>query len=210
MGVDVVLGDVFAVDLPSRSFVLVYADPPYAGCRTQYARRNNSRQWGRNARADFMRDLIARMEGLRAPDGVCAVSMATPELELLPLFPSKRRVFAWTKPSAAPRPGVWPTYSWEPVVAWGRFPGRDEQRAAGRTPLDSLHLSSRVPRTAGHETPKPLAFADWILDLTLGPRTGAVCELFAGTGPLARQSVVRGCTAITVDLHDYISTGVVA
>jgi hypothetical protein len=193
---------VFAADLPLRAHALVYADPPYAGCRFKYARRNNSRQWGRNARADFMRELVARMESLRAEEGVCAISMATPELRLLHLFPSNHRVFAWTKPLAPHRPHVWPTYAWEPVVAWGKFPGREEQRAS-QTPHDWLQLSPKVPRGSGHETPKPDAFAEWVINLTLGPRSGAVLELFAGTAPVARAAALRGLPATAVDIEDY-------
>lgn len=194
--------DVFSAPLTARSFSLVYADPPYAGCRFKYARRNNSRQWGRNARADFMRDLIARMESLRSEDGVCAVSMASPELRLLHLFPSNHRVFPWTKPFAPHRPHVWPTYAWEPVVAWGKFPGRQEQLAS-KPPHDWLNLSPKVPKKGGHETPKPEAFAAWVIELTLGPRSGSVVELFAGTCPVGREAEKRGLEATCVDLDRY-------
>lgn len=197
-----VQGDVFDVELPARQFVLVYADPPYAGCRFKYARRNNSRQWGRNARGDFMRELIARMESLRHENGVCAISMATPELRLLNLFPSNHRVFAWTKPYAPHRPHVWPTYAWEPVVAWGKFPGRDEQKES-KTPHDWLNLSPKVPKKGGHETPKPDAFATWVVELCLGPRIGHVLELFAGTYPICKEANRRNLPAVAVDVDWY-------
>lgn len=199
MSLDFVTGDVFTVALEPASFTLVYADPPYAGCRFKYARQNGSRQWGRNARQDYMRELIARVDYLRSPDGVGAISMSTPELALLHLFPSKRRVFAWTKPHAAFRPGVWPSFAWEPVVAWGRFPNREEQRLAP-TPKDWLNLAARVPKKTGHENPKPPAFADWLLTLTLGPRRGSVCELFSGTAPVARAAALLGMPSVAVDL----------
>jgi hypothetical protein len=186
--------DVFTADLPARNFALVYADPPYAGCRFKYARRNGSRQWGRNARADFMRELISRMEWLRREDGVCAVSMAVPELLLLPLFPSGWRVLAWVKPFAVFRPNVWPAYAWEPVVAWGKFPGRVEQKAS-QTPPDWLQLSPRVPKKTNHETPKPEGFAEWVINQTLGPRRGPTLELFAGTCPVARMAEHLGMEA---------------
>lgn len=195
-------GDVFNVDLPARSFALIYADPPYAGCRFEYAKKNNSRQWGRDSRADFMRELISRMESLRAEDGVCAVSMASPELRLLPLFPSKARVLPWVKPFAVFRPNVWPSFSWEPIVAWGKFPGRAEQLAS-KTPHDWLMLSPRVPKKTNHETPKPEGFAEWVLNVTLGPRRGSVLELFSGTCPVARMAEHIGCESVAVDLDDY-------
>lgn len=207
MSVTVLADDVFSAPLPPRAFGLVYADPPYAGCRFRYARGNGSRQWGRNARADFMRELVARIESLRGPDGVGAVSMGTPELALLPLFPSKRRVFAWVKPYAPNRPGVWPTFAWEPVVAWGKFPSREEQRTARQTPKDWLTLSPCVPRKGGHENPKPLGFAEWLLALTLGPRKGAVLELFAGTGPVVRAASALGLDATAVDLVPMVEAG---
>lgn len=202
MSVRIIEADVFEADLPRKYYALVYADPPYANCRFKYARANNSRQWGRNARADFLRDLIARMEGLRAPDGICALSMATPELELLSLFPSKRRVMAWTKPRGTFRPGVWPSYAWEPLVCWGSFPNREEQRTS-KTPHDWLHLAPKRPKKGGHENPKPDDFGAWVLNVTLGPRVGAVCELYAGMAPIARLAHARGMEAVGVDLKNW-------
>lgn len=192
----------FTVDLPKKSFTLVYADPPYANCRFKYARQNNSRQRGRDARADYLRELVARMESLRAPDGICALSAAVPELRLLYLFPSKARVAAWTKPYAPMRPGVWPCYAWEPVIIWGRFVNREEQRTA-ETPRDWWHHAPQRPKKDGHENPKPPAFGDWILNLTLGPRKGPVCELFAGTAPIGRAAGLRGIPSTCVDLVDW-------
>ena len=195
-------GDVFEVALPARGFDMIYADPPYAGCRFKYARKNGSRQWGRNARADFMRELVARMESLRSERGICAVSMATPELRLLHLFPSNARVFAWVKPFAPFRPHVWPCFAWEPVVAWGKFCGREEQLAS-KTPHDWLQLSPKVPKKTNHETPKPEAFAEWIINTTLGPRRSPVLELFAGTAMLSRVAENLGMEATCVDIDDY-------
>jgi hypothetical protein len=134
---------------------------------------------------------------------MCALSLAMPELRLLTLFPTTARVLAWCKPYAAQRPGVWPTFAWEPLVAWGRFPTREEQRAAPRTPHDWIALSPAVPGAGGHETPKPAAFAEWVLDETLGPRNGPVLELFAGTCPVASAAAARGMDATAVDLDDY-------
>lgn len=196
-------GDVFEVDLPRRHFAMVYADPPYAGCRFKYARKNGSRQWGQNARADFLRELVARMDSLRSESGACAISMASPELRLLHLFPSNARVFAWTKPYTAFRPHVWPCYAWEPVVAWGKLPGRAEQLAS-KTPHDWLSCSPRVPRKTNHETPKPEEFAAWVLNVALGPRPGPVLELFAGTCPVARLAEFLGHDSTAVDLDDYL------
>lgn len=200
----VVTGDVFAVDLPLKHYALVYADPPYAGCRAVYARRNNSRQWGLNPRADFMRELIARMDSLRRPSGVCALSMGSGELKLMHLFPSSVRVCAWVKPTASPRPGIWPTYAWEPLVIWGELPGKE---AEGTPPNDWALFSSARERNINHETPKPLAFAPWLLKTTLGPRRGPVCELFAGSAPVSILATAWGMEADAVDLVDSITEG---
>lgn len=192
--------DVFEVALPERGFSLVYADPPYANCRFKYARQNNSRQWGKDRRTDFVRELIALMERLRAEKGICAISLASTELRLLHLFPTVARTLAWVKPFAPHRPHVWPTYAWEPVIAWGKFPGREEQKAS-KTPHDWLQLSPKVPRGTGHETPKPDAFAEWLINMTLGPRVGTVCELFAGTAPVSRLVADRGMDSVAVDVQ---------
>src|ERR1051326_8073657 len=166
-----VQGDVFTVPLPAHAFDLIYADPPYTNCRFKYARKNSSRQWGKNSRADFLRELIARMDQLRSESGVCALSMATPELRLLPLFPTTARVLAWVKPYSPFRPGVWPCFAWEPLVIWGKLPGRAEQKAS-TTPMDWLQCAPKIPRRSNHETPKPEAFAEWVINMTLGPRRG--------------------------------------
>ena len=38
-----------------------------------------------------------------------------------------------------------------------------------------------------------------------GPRLGRVLELFAGTAPVARAAIARGCLADAVDLVDYLT-----
>lgn len=196
-------GDVFEVDLPRRGFDFIYADPPYAGCRFKYARQNNSRQWGKSARADFLRELIARMDWLRAPEGICGVSMSTGEaLKLGYLFPSNARQVAWVKPFAVFRPHVWPAYAWEPVVLWGKFPGRAEQLQS-KTPPDWFSCSPRVPSKGGHETPKPVEFATWILNQMAGPKRGRFLELFSGTGTVSREAERLGFQATAVDVTDY-------
>ena len=204
-------GDVFHVDLPRHHFVLVYADPPYANCRFKYARRVKSRQWGINTRHEFLRELIARMEELRAPDGVAALSMASPELRLLHLFPTDARVLAWVKNRAQFRPGVWPTFAWEPIVLWGTRPSWrehtiQESGRPGGVPFDWIQLSPNPKGTRRHETQKPPGFGEWIMNVTMGTRTGPVCELFAGTCPVAIAAMARGCEATAVDLEDYGTT----
>jgi len=192
--------DVFGLRL-DRQFDLIYADPPYANCRFKYARQNNSRQWGKDKRADFVRELIAVMDWHRSDEGVCAMSMATPELRLMPLFPTTARVFAWCKPHAPMRPGVWPCYAWEPVIAWGKFPDREQQKT-GKTPMDWVSMAPAVP-DGSHETAKPQAFGDWVCNLTLGPRQGNALELFAGTCPISTAAIARGCKATAVDVERY-------
>jgi hypothetical protein len=131
--------------------------------------------------------------------------MGSGELKLMHLFPSSVRVFAWVKNTAAPRPGIWPTFAWEPLVVWGKLPGKEEQRAVGKTPNDWAQFSSARSADIQHETPKPVAFAEWVISVTLGPRRGRVCELFAGTAPISRSAVPMGMEAIAVDLTDYLS-----
>jgi hypothetical protein len=208
-------GDVFSVRLPERHYDLVYADPPYANCRFKYARGNKSRQWGKDARADYMRELIARMDSLRNGNGICAVSMASTEWRLAPLFPTTARLHFWVKPYAPHRPGVWPTYATELMVSWGRRVDRPEQKYAAKTPFDYLCMSPAVPRGGSeHENPKPEGFGTWMVDQTLGPR---VCiateagyrlktlELFAGTAIVSRESEVLGCDATAVDLKQWFN-----
>lgn len=211
--VNLIQGDVFSVDLPKQSFGLVYADPPYANCRFKYARKEKaSRQWGINARSDYMRELVARMEYLRAPDGAAALSMATPELRLLPLFPSGARVLAWVKEWSQFRPGVWPTFAWEPLIVWGKRASwredggliRSVKRPAG-VPFDWISLNPTSRRgQRKHETQKPDGFGDWVIDVTLGNRKMPVCELFAGTAPISRAADDRGCESICVDFDSYL------
>ena len=90
-------------------------------------------------------------------------------------------------------------------MVWGRFPNREEQRAAEATVKDWVSMSPKVPGKSEHETPKPEAFAQWVLDVSLGPRSGDVCELFAGTAPVARLAHKLGMDSVGVDLVDYVN-----
>lgn len=207
-------GDVFSARIPGR-YDLVYADPPYANCRFKYARGNKSRQWGRNSRADFMRELIARMESLRSGDGMCALSMASTEWRLAPLFPTTARLVFWTKPYAPHRPGVLPTYATELIAIWGRTVNRREQKEAEKTPFDWFSLSPAVPRGGKeHENPKPEGFGEKILERTLGPRVKIASEagfrlktleLFAGTAIVSREFESLGCDATAVDITQWFN-----
>jgi hypothetical protein len=73
---------------------------------------------------------------------------------------------------------------------------------ASETPRDWLELAPQVPKKGGHETPKPEAFAQWVVEVTLGPRRGPVLELFAGTAPVARCAAFLGMESVAVDLED--------
>lgn len=151
------------------------------------------------------------MEELRSPDGAAALSMASPELRLLHLFPSSARVLAWVKNWAQFRPGVWPTFAWEPLVVWGtranwrQHGGIKSSGRPGGVPFDWILLNPNPNRHRPHETPKPDGFGDWVLDVTIGRQAVTVCELFAGTAPISRAAESRGCFSTAVDIEDYVS-----
>jgi len=187
-----VQADVFSLPFTSK-FDLVYADPPYAACRFKYARRVASRQWGRDARADFMRELIAVVERHRGKVG--AISMTSREaLRLGHLFPSDARVLAWVKPYAVMRPGVSPVYAWEPIVVWGELPKPSKEIA---TPKDWYQGAPKRPKKGDHENPKPEQMIAWLLSIT---RPETTLELFAGSAPLSR---LTGGVAVDLEVFPW-------
>jgi hypothetical protein len=70
-------------------------------------------------------------------------------------------------------------------------------------PFDWLSVAPNPAIHDDHETPKPAAFGNYILEVGLGPRSGRVLELFAGTCPVASAAEGLGFDAIAVDLEDW-------
>lgn len=157
-----------------------YADPPYLGMCSAYGHDHgdDGRCW--NDRSTHAA-LIDRLER-DYPAGWC-VSCTSRDLRwLLPLCPDSARVCAWTKTFHAIRPGVYPSYAWEPVILAG---GRRQRVADGMTVRD--WFSSPRAQQRGTFGAKPPAFAAWV-ELLLGARPDdTVVDLFAGSGTCARQ-----------------------
>lgn len=145
-----------------------YADPPYIGQAKRHYRKDP-----RCAEVDH-RDLIERMT--REYDG-WALSLHVPSLkEILGYCPEGIRIGAWVKPFAIFKPGVNPSYSWEPVIFWG---GRKRGRSM---PTVRDFVSANVTLKKGLAGAKPEDFCFWVFEC-LNIRAGDdFTDLFPGTG----------------------------
>lgn len=149
-----------------------YADPPYIG----QAKRHYGNQPDYAGEVDY-RALIAR---LGEYDG-WALSCSSPSLRiLLPLCPDTTRVMAWVKPFASWKPGINPTYAWEPVLVYGgRRLGRFED-----TVRDWVAASITLKR--GLVGVKPDAFCFWLFGVLGMQANDRFDDLFPGSGAVTR------------------------
>lgn len=150
-----------------------YADPPYLGCGSLYAKHHpEALVWDD---PETHRQLIERLSD-EFPDG-WALSASVPSLStLIPMLPGGHRICAWVKPFAVFKPNVGVAYAWEPVIIRG---GRRRTRQQ-RTVRD--WFSCEITLRKGLVGAKPAPVVHWILDLLNVQRGDEVSDLFPGTG----------------------------
>ena len=174
-----------------------YADPPYLGQCLRYGHPHQDGCWNHLATHRGLIDWLIR----DFPDG-WALSLSSPSLrDILPMTPTEARVAAWGKPYASFKPGVRPSYAWEPVIfVGGRNPSRgyvhvvSPEAAAGALHTPQDFCFAPASRGRGLSGAKPELVCRWILDL-LGFRSGEdeIVDIFPGTGVMggvSRQEVM--------------------
>ena len=167
-----------------------YADPPYLGCGSLYAKHHpEALIWDD---PETHRQLVERLCG-DYEDG-WAMSLSTPSLRtILPMCPDDCRVLAWVKPFAVFKPNVGVAYAWEPVIFRG---GRRRSRSQ-RTTRD--WLSHEITLKKGLTGAKPAAFCHWVLDVLNVQAGDQLDDLFPGTGVMGRCVEVRVSGRATLD-----------
>ena len=175
---------------PTATMKFAYADPPYLGCGSLYAKHHpEALIWDD---PETHRRLIERL-GDEYPDG-WVLSTSTPSLViLLPMLPESHRVCAWVKPFAVFKPNVGVAYAWEPVILVG---GRRRTRQQ-RTVRD--WFACEIALKKGLVGAKPASVVHWILDLLNVQRGDDVADLFPGTGIVSRCIEVRVSGRATLD-----------
>lgn len=109
-----------------------YADPPYLGCGAKHYGAQHEDASAYDS-LDAHRELIVRLRD-EYPDG-WALSLHSPSLEDMLILcrevvgPKRVRISPWVKPFASYKPGVNPSFSWEPVIWLG---GRSAKERGGR------------------------------------------------------------------------------
>lgn len=167
---------------------VAYSDPPYLG--------QGKKLYGKHHdQAHIWDDPETHREHIEYlcdafPDG-WAMSLSSPSLRiLLPMCPEDVRVSAWVKPFHIFKPGVNPSYGWEPVIWRG---GRSAKERGGREvptvkdfaitedwlePAVKCNITLRKGLTGS----KPEGFCFWLFDL-LGLRPGdKFVDIFLGSG----------------------------
>jgi hypothetical protein len=147
-----------------------YADPPYPG----QAKKHYADHPDYAGEVDHA-ELIGRL-GAEYPDGWALSTHVRALRDLLPKCPDGVRVLAWVKPFCAWKRGVFPAYTWEPIILCG---GRSRYGEV-QTPRD--HLSEPITLKRGVAGAKPEAFCHWLFDC-LGVIEGdELDDLFPGSG----------------------------
>lgn len=159
-----------------------YADPPYLGCGSLYAKHHaEALAWDN---PETHRLLIEQLVA-DYPDG-WAMSLSTPSLRtILPMCPEDCRVMAWVKPFAVFKPNVGVAYAWEPVVVRG---GRRRTREQ-----DTVRdwLAENITLRRGLTGAKPAAFVHWMLDVLNAEPGDTVDDIFPGTGGCGQVIAAR-------------------
>lgn len=149
-----------------------YADPPYPGM----ARRHYADQ-------DLCAEVNHRLLVAWLCDDFDCWTLSTSSTALqqvLALCPSDVRVGAWVKPWASWKPGINPTYAWEPVILWhGRNRGRNV--ATTRDWVSSSVTTNRPVRGA-----KPDAFCFWLFDFMGLLPDDDFTDVFPGSGVVGK------------------------
>lgn len=155
-----------------------YADPPYLGCGSMYAKLHpEARVWDD---PETHRALIARLVS-EYPDG-WALSLHSPSLRvILPMCPDDVRVMAWVKPFAVFRGRVNPAYAWEPVIVRG---GRSRKSRFEPTLRDWVSECITLRRSCPGA--KPDAFCFWLFDVLNMHPDDQFDDLFPGSGAVGR------------------------
>jgi hypothetical protein len=151
-----------------------YADPPYPG--------QAKKHYGDHPDYAGEVDHPALIEQLVAdyPDG-WALSTTSGALRwLLPLCPEETRVLSWVKPFCAWKRGVYPAYTWEPVLLCG---GR-KRYGEVQTPRD--FISEPITLQRGVSGAKPEAFCHWLFECLGAMEGDELVDLFPGSGAVAR------------------------
>ena len=156
---------------------MCYSDPPYIG----QAKRHYAKHPDYAGEVDHKALIERMMDEFR--DG-WALSCSSPSLKIiLPMCPEKTRVMAFARTDASFKPGVWPFYSWEPVLLFG---GRSHYKEGKMAPID--HFVGKGAHAGFHNFTgkKPPAFCWWVFDcLGLLPDDDFV-DLFPGSGAVER------------------------
>lgn len=161
---------------------MAYADPPYLGQGVKHYGDRHDEATVYDT-LDGHRSLIGRLVA-DFPDG-WALSLSAPSLRhILPLCPEDCRVGVWVKPFAFYKPGISPSYAWEPVIWRG---GRTHEKSDGFVrDWCRANVPGQRREDAGFPGRKPLEFCAWLFHvLNLRPGDELV-DLFPGSGAVGR------------------------
>ena len=150
-----------------------YADPPYLGCASYYAKLHPEAAIYDDPA--IHRVLVERLCD-EFPDG-WAMSLSSPTLKhILPMCPDDARVGAWVKPWASFKPSVRIAYAWEPVIfRGGRKLTREEDTVRD-------WVSANITMERGLTGAKPRDFCRWIFSVLNIQSGDEFVDLFPGSG----------------------------
>jgi len=148
---------------------IAYADPPYIG---------QAKKHYRCPEIDYA-ELVQR---LCANYDAWALSLSTPSLvAILPLCPPGTRVAAWVKPFSIFKPGVNPSYSWEPVLFYG------VRKRPRSVPTVRDWVSCNITLKRGLIGAKPVGFCEWLFNLlAIDTKEDEFFDLYPGSGAVTR------------------------
>lgn len=164
---------------------IAYADPPYIGCAATHYRDHPD--YAGEVDHDDLLEKLSLFDGW-------ALSLHTNSLrDIWPKCEKNVRCAAWVKPFAWIKPGVRPTYAWEPVLFKPARTDRQLRSEIGRYPfIRDWHSGNawgvtreeRQNKTKGR---KRVEFCEWIFQLLMAVPTDDFVDMFPGSGVVSES-----------------------
>lgn len=172
--------------LETCSAELGFADPPY-GVDFSYA--GAYRDTGGDDYARWMEETATEL--LR----VCSLTLVTPGIRNVSLWPKPTWMLCWAKPGSTRRSDLGGFNEWEPVLMYGK---RRLYHDLKVLPTVSNLSKSEV---GNHPCPKPLRLLTWLVSECSNPG-GLVVDPFLGSGTTLRAAKDLGRRAIGIEVEE--------
>lgn len=155
---------------------LGYADPPYPGCSYKY--RDHPDYAGEVDHAGLVERLESEFDGWVLHTNSVSIPIVAPIVA-----PTGARWGAWVKSFAAFKPGVRPSYAWEPIIF---KPMRKMAADYSGNFVMRDWIEAPITMRRGFTGAKPADVCHWAFEVVGADPSDELIDLFPGSGAVQR------------------------